>query len=71
MIAAIAMIGTACSGPNTTTSTGISMIDEPKPTMPEIVPAIRPTPRTNRYSKRSRERVALQASFRPTSKRAA
>ncbi len=46
----MAMIGTAWSGPNTITSTGISMMDEPKPTMPLMVPAARPTPRTNSSS---------------------
>src|SRR5258706_3881144 len=51
MMAAIAMIGTACSGPNTITSTGISMIDEPKPTMPLSVPATSPTARMKRNSK--------------------
>src|SRR6185503_9087980 len=50
MIAAIAMIGTACSGPKAITSTGISMIDEPKPTMPLSVPATRPTATTKKYS---------------------
>ena len=50
MIAATAMIGTACSGPKTITSTGISMIDEPKPTMPLIVPATSPTINTKRMS---------------------
>src|SRR5947209_4242481 len=41
--AATAMIGTACFGPYCQTRTGISMIDEPVPTMPLMVPAIRPT----------------------------
>jgi hypothetical protein len=31
--------------------TGISMIDEPVPTMPEMVPATRPTMRTKRRFK--------------------
>ncbi|HTM57994.1 MAG TPA: hypothetical protein VL123_06220, partial [Candidatus Udaeobacter sp.] len=51
MIAAIAMIGTACTGPKAMTSTGISMTDDPKPTMPESVPAMRPTARTKRKSR--------------------
>src|ERR1700747_3004372 len=46
--AATAMIGTACFGPYSYTSTGISMIDDPVPTMPEMVPAIRPTMRMKR-----------------------
>jgi hypothetical protein len=40
---ATAMIGTACSGPNTKTSTGSRMIDEPVPITPPIVPANTPT----------------------------
>jgi len=52
-IAAIAMIGTAWSGPYATTSTGISMIDEPKPTMPLMVPAARPTASTTSRSTRA------------------
>src|ERR1700733_1985635 len=51
MTAATAMIGTACFGPYSYTRTGISMIDEPVPTMPEMVPAIRPTARTKRKFK--------------------
>jgi hypothetical protein len=51
-IAAIAMIGTAWSGPKTITSTGISMIDEPKPTMPLMVPAAKPTASTTSNSTR-------------------
>src|SRR4030095_9468576 len=62
-IAAMAMIGTAWSGPNVITSTGISMIEEPKPTMPLSVPAIRPTTRTSRYSK-SEHRERLRAGGR-------
>ena len=50
MIAAIAMIGTACNGPYAMTSTGMSMIDEPKPTMPLTVPATSPTINTKRMS---------------------
>src|SRR5262245_62151508 len=49
-IAAMAMIGTACSGPNTITSTGIRMIEEPKPTMPPTVPATSPKLRIKTYS---------------------
>ena len=71
MIAATAMIGTAWRGPNATTSTGISMIDEPKPTMPPTVPAIKPTPRTKKYSKNRRGRDVRYAIRNPTSKRAA
>jgi len=71
MIDAIAMIGTACRGPNITTSTGISMIDEPKPTMPPTVPAIRPTLRTKKYSKNRRARDVRYTIRNPTSKRAA
>src|SRR6187455_3472900 len=63
-IAAMAMIGTAWSGPNTITSTGISMIEEPKPTMPLMVPAARPTPRTNSSSTRSRAALGQQADER-------
>ena len=48
MIEAIAMIGTARCGPNRITSAGITMIDEPKPTMPLIVPATRPSARIAR-----------------------
>ena len=61
MIAAIAMIGTACSGPKAITSTGISMIDEPKPTMPLSVPATRPTARTKRNSTARRILTAVHA----------
>ena len=50
MIAAMAMIGTACSGPKANTSAGISMIDEPKPTMPLSVPATSPSARISAYS---------------------
>jgi hypothetical protein len=48
MMAATAMMGTASRGPKAITSTGISMMLEPKPTMPLMVPAIRPTVRTSR-----------------------
>src|SRR5882672_9180786 len=65
MMAAIAMIGTACSGPNTITSTGISMIDEPKPTMPLMVPAARPTARTNSSSTRSSKGASTAPSEPP------
>jgi hypothetical protein len=51
MTAAIAMIGTACFGPYSYTSTGVNIIEEPVPTIPEIVPATRPTVRTNRQLK--------------------
>src|SRR5882672_2003963 len=64
-IAAMAMIGTACSGPNTITSTGISMIDEPKPTMPLMVPAARPTARTNSSSTRSSKGASTAPSEPP------
>src|SRR4029450_5768823 len=50
MIDATAMIGTAASGPYAITSTGISMIDAPKPTMPLSVPATSPMARTNARS---------------------
>ena len=43
--AAIAMIGTASSGPNASISTGISMMEAPKPTMPLSVPDTRPSAR--------------------------
>ncbi len=59
--AAIAMIGTACSGPKAITSTGISMIEEPKPTMPESVPATRPRQRMKTNSKARRILTALSA----------
>lgn len=49
----MAMIGTAWRGPNASTSTGISMIEEPKPTIPLMVPAASPTPRTNSSSTRA------------------
>ena len=48
--AATAMIGTAFNGPKTMINTGISMIEEPKPTMPPMVPAMRPMVRTRAYS---------------------
>ena len=78
MIDAIAMIGTACRGPNITTSTGISMIDEPKPTIPPTTPATRPTLKTKKYSKNRRGAVRARRETRrgyamrkPMSKRAA
>ena len=43
---AIAMTGTASLGPTAITSAGINMIDEPNPTMPPMVPAIRAKTRT-------------------------
>jgi len=43
---ATAMIGTASWGPNSYTSTGTSMIEEPVPTMPLMVPATSPTAST-------------------------
>ncbi|MFM0397824.1 hypothetical protein [Paraburkholderia aspalathi] len=49
MIAAIAMIGTACCGPNSITRTGISIIDEPVPITPLNVPASKPTHSTSKY----------------------
>ncbi len=49
MIAAIAMIGTACCGPNSMTSTGISIMDEPVPITPLSMPASSPTHSTSRY----------------------
>jgi hypothetical protein len=45
MMDATAMIGTASLGPNSYTSTGTNMIDEPVPTMPLMVPATSPTAR--------------------------
>jgi hypothetical protein len=48
MIEPTAMIGTACFGPYTSTSAGISMIEVPKPTMPPSVPATRPSASTSR-----------------------
>src|SRR4051812_18842322 len=60
MIDAIAMIGTACCGPKITTSTGISMIDEPKPTIPPMTPATRPTLNTKKYSKDRLGRCVLR-----------
>ena len=44
---AIAIIGTACLGPNWNTSTGSSMIDAPVPMMPLSAPANSPMSRTN------------------------
>ena len=46
--AAMAMIGTACLGPNASTSTGTSMIDAPVPMIPLIVPAASPTASTSK-----------------------
>ena len=51
--AAIAITGTASRGPKAITSTGISMIDEPKPMMPPTVPATSPTTRMSAYSMRA------------------
>ncbi len=48
MMAATAMIGTASFGPNSYASTGTSMIDEPVPMIPLMVPARRPITSTNR-----------------------
>ena len=50
MIAAIAMIGTACWGPNAITSIGTRMIEDPVPTMPLTVPANSPAAHTSRRS---------------------
>ena len=47
MIPAMAMIGTACCGPNTSTIAGINITEVPKPTMPPSVPAARPSVRTS------------------------
>jgi hypothetical protein len=44
--AAIAMIGTACLGPNWNTSTGSSMMDEPALMTPLTAPETRSTMRT-------------------------
>ena len=43
---AMAMIGTASSGPKASISAGISMMEAPKPTMPLSVPAASPSART-------------------------
>ena len=40
------MIGTASCGPKANISAGISMMDAPKPTMPERVPAAMPSAST-------------------------
>jgi hypothetical protein len=41
----MAMIGTARCGPNASINAGISIVEAPKPTMPESVPATRPRAR--------------------------
>ena len=49
MIAATAMIGTACFGPKAKASTGSSMIEAPVPMTPLTSPAASPTARTRAY----------------------
>src|SRR5689334_23689705 len=61
---AMAMIGTASRGPNVNMSTGISMIDEPKPTTPPSVPAISPTVSTSTYSMHARRAKAASVAGR-------